>query len=163
MPTIDAPKTLSVQSEPAAEKASNKAAALAADPAAEPAANAIRLQSMEDLIALCDAQRDVALKLSLSRYLRPAGFGDKQIALGLTPEAPKDLIPDLTRKLFEWTGERWQLRLDPDADAPTLEEKAMMEKDAEFREAENHPLVRAVKQHFPGAAIVDIQKREPAK
>jgi len=65
----------------------------------------------------------------------------------------------LTRKLADWTGERWLVALVQGATGPTLAEQAAAREAERLSGVAAHPLVRKVMEKFPGAKIVDI--REP--
>ena len=48
-------------------------------------------QSFEDVVALIDARRDIALKLDVEKYLRPISFRPGAIAFEPAPGAPANL------------------------------------------------------------------------
>jgi DNA polymerase-3 subunit gamma/tau len=132
-------------------------------PAPRPApADAPRLASFADVVALARAKRDVQLTQALERDVRLSRFEPGRVEFSLIEGAPPALVQTLSRKLSEWTGERWMVALAPGATAPTLREVA------EAREAEKlsgvaaHPVVRKVLERFPGARIVEVRGPEPA-
>jgi len=142
--------------EPVAAEALPLPLPLPSPPAAGP-----RLASLEDVVALARAKRDIQLVDSLERQVRLERFEQGSIAFTPAEGAASGLAQTLARRLQEWTGERWMVALVAGSTAPTLREAA------EAREAERasgaaaHPLVRKVLDRFKGARIVDVRRPEP--
>jgi len=119
-------------------------------------------RSFEDVAALAGHQRDIRLKLALEENVRLVSFRPGHIELNLLDDAPGDLANQLGNKLNAWTGQRWMVSVSDDPGAPTLGEQRR-EREAEMRaEVEQHPLVRQVFQHFPGAEIVGVSELDQA-
>ena len=142
-----------------AERSTQRVAAAAT---AEAPASAPRLQRFEDVVALARSRRDIKLVQALEQDVRLERFDHGSIAFSLIEGASPGLAQTLSRRLQEWTGERWMVGLAAGATAPTLRERA------EAREAERasgaaaHPLVQKVLERFKGARIVDVRVPEAA-
>jgi DNA polymerase III subunit gamma/tau len=141
----------------------------AAEPApAEPArpplslAPGVRLASFEDAVALARAKRDIQLVDSLEREVRLARFEQGSIAFTTVEGAASGLAQTLSRRLQEWTGERWMVALVAGSTAPTLREAAEAREAERASGAASHPLVRKVLDRFKGARIVDVRQPEVA-
>jgi len=141
----------------ASGSAAAQAPASVAAPAAAAAAPQMRLARFEDLVALAGEKRDVALKRALERDVRLVHFEDGHVEFALVEGASKTLAGDLARRLQEWTGRRWVVSIARESDTPTLHEKAEAEAAERLSGVAAHPLVQAVMQRFPGAAIVDVR------
>ena len=87
-----------------------------------PHSTAPQLESFADVVAIAGRDRDLKLKHSLETYVRPIRFEPGQIEMALTEHAPRDLVGELSKKLEEWTGQRWMIAVGRDADARTIEE-----------------------------------------
>ncbi|WP_334161021.1 DNA polymerase III subunit gamma/tau [Phenylobacterium sp.] len=124
--------------------------------AAEPAAT---LQSFEDVLALIDRRRDVALKLDVERYVRPISFRPGAIEYEPAPGAPANLAQRLVGRLKEWTGERWLIVAQGGGGAESLWEKQKREEREVRAQIEQDPFVRSVLETFPGAEIVSIRNQ----
>ena len=123
-------------------------------PAAPPP---VRLNRLEDLVALAAAKRDIQLKTALERDIHLVRFDEGSIEFSLAPGAPQTLPQALMRKLREWTGAHWVVALSRDPGAPTLAEQAKA-RDSETRsDIERDPLVRSVLAQFPGARVVAVR------
>jgi len=118
-----------------------------------------RLETFAGLVALAREKRDVQLLQALERQVRPARFEPGRFEFSLVEGASPALAQELTRKLADWTGERWLVALVQGATGPTLAEQAAAREAERLSGVAAHPLVRKVMEKFPGAKIVDI--REP--
>ncbi len=77
--------------------------------------------------------------------------------------APRDLVNRIGPLLSEWTGRRWTVVATFDSPGhPTLQDQDEEIKARVRREAEAHPLVKAVLATFPGARIKEVRNTTPA-
>ncbi len=136
------------------------AQALSAPPRSPPPATAPRLASFDDVVALARAKRDIQLVQALERDVRLARFEKGSIAFTPVEGAEPGLAQTLSRRLQEWTGERWMVALVADSTAPTSRERAQAREAERASDAASHPLVRKVLERFKGARIVDVRRPE---
>lgn len=126
--------------------------------AAEPdAAPEIVLKSMLDIVALAEQHRDMAFKVQVKRYIRLVSIEPGRLEIGLTDEAPRTLVTDLTSRLKTWTGRPWFVTLSREAGAQTLAEAETARREDAFTDARNDPDVAAILNRFPGARIIDVR------
>jgi DNA polymerase-3 subunit gamma/tau len=124
-------------------------------PATEPMA---ALKTFEDMMALIDRRRDIALKLDIERYVRPISFRPGAIEYEPAPGAPANLAQRLVGRLKEWTGERWLIAAQGGGGAESQWERQKREEREVRARIEQDPFVLAVMATFPGAEIVGIRK-----
>ena len=117
-----------------------------------------RLARFDDVIALARSKRDIQLVQSLERDVRLSRFEQGSIAFTLVEGAESGLAQTLSRRLQEWTGERWMVALVPGSAAPTLRETAQAREAERTSNAASHPLVQKVLDRFKGARIVDVRR-----
>ena len=123
-------------------------------PAKDPVAS---LSTFEDMLALIEKRRDIALKLDVERYVRPISFRPGAIEYESAPGAPANLAQRLVARLKEWTGERWLIAAHGGGGAESAwERQRRQERDARA-EIEADPFVRDVMAAFPGAEIVGVR------
>jgi len=72
--------------------------------------------------------------------------------------AESGLAQTLSRRLQEWTGERWMVALVGGSSAPTLRETSQAREAERTSNAASHPLVQKVLDRFKGARIVDVRR-----
>ena len=134
-------------------------AATAALPSPLPAAApAVRLERLEDVVALAAAKRDISLKTALETDVHLVRFDEGSIEFSLAPEASPQLPQLLMRKLGEWTGQRWVVALSRDPGAPSLRQQAKARESETRSGIEADPLVASVLAAFPGARIVTVRQ-----
>ncbi len=129
-----------------------------APPPPSPSPAAVRLARFDDVIALARSKRDIQLVQSLERDVRLARFEQGSIAFTLVEGAESGLAQTLSRRLQEWTGERWMVALVPGSTAPTLRETTQAREAERTSNAASHPLVQKVLDRFKGARIVDVRR-----
>jgi DNA polymerase-3 subunit gamma/tau len=149
-----------VRSEPAPVRSEPAPVRSAPPPPSLAAAVAPRLVRFEDVIALARSKRDIQLVQSLERDVRLARFEQGSIAFTLVDGAEPGLAQTLSRRLQEWTGERWMVALVPGSTAATLRETAQAREAERTSDAASHPLVQKVLDRFKGARIVDVRRPE---
>jgi DNA polymerase-3 subunit gamma/tau len=132
--------------------AANAAPALSLEPqpAAAPAPRAL---TFADVVALAGARHEVMLYAHLRQSVHLVRFAPPIIEMRLEPEAPRDLAPRLAALLEAETNRRWTIALSGAAGEPTID-AVEREAEASTRQSVNdHPLVRAIFETFPGARI----------
>jgi DNA polymerase-3 subunit gamma/tau len=127
-----------------------------AAPAQQPA-----LRKFDDIVALIDARRDIALKLDVERYVRLISFRTGAIAFEPAPGAPSNLAQRLSARLKEWTGQPWLVAAEGGGGAETLAELRARELEVARAEALADPFVRQVMEVFPGAEVTEIRNLAP--
>jgi DNA polymerase III subunit gamma/tau len=140
--------------------AATEPAPLASAQPSPPAAVTPRLARFDDVVALARSKRDIQLTQSLERDVRLARFEPGSIAFTLIEGAESGLAQTLSRRLQEWTGERWMVALVPGSSAPTLRETTQAREVERTNSATSHPLVQKVLDRFKGARIVDVRRPE---
>ncbi len=108
-------------------------------------------------MALADEKRDLKLKHALSEQVRLVRFRPGHLELNPLGTAPKELGQELMRKLKTWTGRVWIVALSGEEGASPL---GVQRREREAREIErirDHPEVKQVLQHFPGARIAAVR------
>ena len=131
------------------------AVAAAPAPASVPA---VRLNRLEDVVALAAEKRDLQLKRALECDVHLVRFDEGSIEFSLAPNASPSLLQNLMRKLSEWTGQRWVVTLSRDPGAPTLKQQSDARADRQRSGVEADPLVRSVLDAFPGAKLVAVRR-----
>ncbi len=123
------------------------------------------LNTFEEMLALIEKKRDIALKLDVERYVRPISFRPGAIEYESAPGAPANLAQRLVGRLKDWTGERWLIAAQGGGGAESLWERQKREEREVRKQIEQDPFVLAVMQTFPGAEIVGVRtlaQPEPA-
>ena len=115
------------------------------------------LNTFEDMLALIEKKRDIALKLDVERFVRPISFRPGAIEYEPAPGAPTNLAQRLVGRLKDWTGERWLIAAQGGGGAESLWERQKREEREVRAQIEQDPFVLAVMKTFPGAEIVGVR------
>jgi DNA polymerase-3 subunit gamma/tau len=142
------------------EPAREEASASAADDDEPQPAPLPELKSFEDVVVLAEAKRDLKLKHALLEQVRLVHFKPGNIEINPLPHAQRELGQELMRKLKAWTGRVWIVAVSDEEGAAPL---GVQRREREARDIEavrEHPAVKEVMQHFPGARIASVRPVE---
>ena len=117
----------------------------------------VDINSIADIAALADTNRDMQFKILLKRYVRPVRIQTGKVEVSLTEDAPKLLLNDLSARLKEWTGRNWIVSLSREEGGPTLFELEEQHRESVLSDARSDPAVAAILSKFPGAKIIDVR------
>jgi DNA polymerase-3 subunit gamma/tau len=116
-------------------------------------------QSYEEVVALVAQNREAILFAHLERNVRPVRFESGRLEINPSEHAPRNLSGRLAALLTEWTGRRWIVAISSEAGEPSIAERRAADKQRALAAAEAHPLVKAVRQQFPGSEIAAVRER----
>jgi DNA polymerase III subunit gamma/tau len=150
-------KPETVRAEAAPVESENPASTSADDEVDEPATPLPELKSFEDVVALAEAKRDLKLKHALMEQVRLVRFKPGTIELNPLPQAPRELGQNLMRKLKDWTGRVWIVAFSDEQGAVPLGVQRREKEAREIEQVKEHPAVKEVMQHFPGARIAAVR------
>jgi len=129
---------------------------VAAPAIAEPVEE-VAVGSLEDMVALAEKYRDIAMKVQIRTNVRLVRIEPGRLEISLTPDASPSLPGELIKKLTDWTGAKWSVALSREEGAPTLSERETARRDALVSDARQDPDVAAILARFPGARITDVR------
>jgi DNA polymerase III subunit gamma/tau len=115
------------------------------------------LKSFEDVVALAEAKRDLKLKHALTEQVRLVKFKPGTIEINPLPQAPRELGQILMRKLKAWTGRVWIVAVSDEEGASPLGVQRREKEASAIAAIRDHPAVKEVMQHFPGARIAAVR------
>jgi DNA polymerase-3 subunit gamma/tau len=142
---------------PAPQTVSAKAPADRGEAGGEAQSAARSFASFEDIVAHAAQLRDIKLKSALEEKVELVKFGPGYLELHLLDGAPKNLAPDLARKLQAWSGERWIVSLSEEQGLPPLGVRKREGEARALEEIRKHPAVKNVMHHFPDAQIKSVR------
>jgi DNA polymerase-3 subunit gamma/tau len=122
------------------------------------AAPKIELRTVQDIVALAQANNAPLLKTTIETSLRLVRLEPGILEFTPTPNAPRTLAGDLSQKLKDWTGIRWAVTVAREGGQPTIAEQKRQARTETFERAAQEPMVRAVLDRFPGAEIQGVRR-----
>lgn len=121
--------------------------------ASEDEAVAHKLESLSDVVALCEANRQAKLAGQLIHTVHLVRFEHGRIEIRPKKGTPQDVAGNLGAFLKAQTGERWVVSISNDAGEPTLHEQTISK-------ASEDPFVKSILDSFPGAVIERVRTVE---
>jgi DNA polymerase-3 subunit gamma/tau len=135
----------------------------AIQPAVQPAPEAtVKVASLNDIVALADAARDMPFKIGLKNYVRLVRIEPGKLEINLNEDAPRTLLTDIQNRLSKWTNTRWLVTVSREEGGQTLAEIETQKRESAMMDAKADPAVAAILAKFPGAKIIDIRIPEAA-
>ncbi|MEL7343996.1 MAG: DNA polymerase III subunit gamma/tau, partial [Pseudomonadota bacterium] len=119
-----------------------------------------RFARFESVLDLIRAKKDMLLEVEVQKYVRLVSYSPGRIEFTPTIDAPGNLAQKLGSQLQRWTGVRWAIIVSDGGTAATIDEAKDAADQRSKAEAREHPIVAAVFQAFPGAAITAITTPE---
>jgi DNA polymerase-3 subunit gamma/tau len=128
--------------------------------AAQPQATIATLPAMpatlQDIHKLAEERREMRLAIEIDANIRLVRLEPGRIECQLRPGTPEDFPGRLRAGLSQWTGRQWQIVVVNAGGAPSLLEQRQATEQQTRETAAGHPLVQAVLNAFPGAAITRV-------
>lgn len=118
-------------------------------------------QTLEEIVALAEQDRDLMLRRALSEQVRPVRVSPGQVEIRLLEGAPRTLANDLAKKLEAWTGQRWMVAVSDEEGGKTIGEVRREREAEELATIKQHASVRAVLERFPEAEITAVRPTAP--
>ena len=140
--------------------AQNPTASPAPSPQAETAPNA-EMRVFKDLnavAALAAELREGILQAFIENQIRIVRFEPGHIEFNAGADAARENVQRLRAFLEEHSGVSWSVALSRAEGAPTIAEKRAGENAKAVANAADHPLVKAVLETFPGAAVEAVRQ-----
>ncbi|PAL21986.1 DNA polymerase III subunit gamma/tau [Acetobacter syzygii] len=114
-------------------------------------------RTWREAVALVKDQREAILHGQLRHAAHLISFTQGRIVLRFERGVPGDVIPQLRRVLNRATGISWQIETGVEEGEPTLDAQGAEVIQFRRREAEAHPLVRAILNAFPDAELGEVR------
>jgi DNA polymerase III subunit gamma/tau len=115
-------------------------------------------EDLQQVAQLADEKREAILRANIINNVHLVHFEPGRIEVGLGEHGKRELPYEMAKFLSENTSRRWVVTVSNEAGAPTLQQQWDADKASQRAQASEHPLVKAVLETFPGAAIDDVQK-----
>jgi DNA polymerase III subunit gamma/tau len=117
----------------------------------------VTIASLADITMLADKHRDIHFKLLVEKYVGLVKIESGRLDINMRDGAPKTLAGDISKRLSDWSGQRWMVSVSAEGGSATIDEAARSRRDGLFSDAKADPAVAAVLAQFPGARIVDVK------
>ena len=120
----------------------------------------IEIKSFEDLIKICEQKREMQLKYELETNVNLVKFEKKRIEISFNDKIEKNFIKDITKRLFEWTNERWIISLSKEKGNLSIKDNKIKTINKEINEFKATPLYEKIRNSFPDAKLLNVKKNK---
>ena len=120
----------------------------------------IQIKSFQDIIDQTHKEKEIQLKYDLERNVKLVNFNKGTIDISFNEKLNKNFIKNLTEKLILWTGERWIISLSKNANAKSIYEKNLENKNNRIEQFKKSNVAEDVKKNFPDAKLIDLKEEE---
>ena len=120
----------------------------------------IEITSFENLINLCNENKELKLKYELETNVSLVSFVDKKIEISFNENLDKDFVKELSLKLYEWTGQRWIIAFSKEIGELSKKQKEDIEKSKIIEEVKKKDVYKKILETFPDAELIDVKLKD---
>ena len=120
----------------------------------------IEIKSFEDLIKICEQKREIQLRYELETNVNLVKFEKNRIEISFNDKIEKNFIKDITKRLFEWTNERWIISLSKEKGNLSIKDNKIKTINKEINEFKATPLYEKIRNSFPDAKLLNVKKNK---
>ncbi len=118
-----------------------------------------KIKNFNDLIELCDVNKEVKLKYELVNNVNLVHFENGRIEISVNEKLEKDFIKILSSKLLEWTKERWMISLSSKLGEKSKKESNEIDKKKKIEEEKETDEYKKILKTFSDAELIEIKKK----
>mgnify|MGYP001314279619 CR=1 FL=1 len=118
----------------------------------------LKIESLEDLIVLCEQKKELKIKYELENNLRLVSFKNQNIEISFNSNLDKAFVKELSAKLLEWTNTRWIIAFSKENGFPTLKERKKNLQENLLKNEEKSQLSKDIKKIFPDAELLKVEE-----
>ena len=116
--------------------------------------------SFEDLITLSSTKKEIQLKYDLENNVNLIKFSEGKIDISFNEKLDKNFVRNLSKKLLEWTGNRWVITLAKQEGQKTFSELKELKKKELFDQEKKSEIYKKFKNVFSDAELLEVKKKD---
>jgi len=116
------------------------------------------INSFDDLLKVCALKKEIKLKYELEKNVNLVSFEDQRIEISFNDKLDKDLIKNLSLKLYEWTKNRWIITLSKTKGQPSKNEEEINLKKKLIESVKNSLIYKETLEKFSDAELIDVKE-----
>ena len=121
------------------------------------ASNEIRIESLNELINICSANKEIKLKHELEKNVNLVKFENGRIEISFNDNLDKNFVKDLSAKLLEWTKQRWIISLSKNKGEASIKDKEKNRKKELIENMKKSDVYKTMLDYFPDAELIDVK------
>ena len=122
--------------------------------------NYLSLESLENLIQLCNFKKEIKLKYELENNVNLVSFSMGRIEIAFNEKLDKDFIKELSTKLYDWTNKRWIISLSKKEGQISKKQEEKNKKVLLFNKTKKSHIYKKVLDFLPDAELIDVQEKD---
>ncbi len=119
-----------------------------------------KVLSFEDLITLSSTKKEIQLKYDLENNVNLIKFSEGKIDISFNEKLDKNFVRNLSKKLLEWTGNRWVITLAKQEGQKTFSELKELKKKELFDQEKKSEIYKKFKNVFSDAELLEVKKKD---
>tara|TARA_B100001057_G_scaffold473184_1_gene537304 strand:+ start:37 stop:1701 length:1665 start_codon:yes stop_codon:yes gene_type:complete len=119
--------------------------------------NKVFIRSFNELVDLCSVKKEMEIKYELEKNVHLVKFENGRIEISFNDNLNKNFVKNLSKKLLEWTNQRWIISFSKDKGDLSIKDKAKNEKIELINDLKKSELYKKVLEHFPDADLIDVK------
>ena len=119
-----------------------------------------KVLSFEDLITLASTKKEIQLKYDLENNVNLIKFSEGKIDISFNEKLDKNFVRNLSKKLLEWTGNRWVITLAKQEGQKTFSELKELKKKELFDQEKKSEIYKKFKNVFSDAELLEVKKKD---
>jgi len=101
-------------------------------------------------------KKEIKLKYELERNVNLVNFEKQKIEISFNENLDKQLIKNLSSKLYEWTNERWIILLSKNTGNLSIKEEEKNLKLKKLKKLEESETYKKILENFKDAELIDV-------
>ena len=119
--------------------------------------NEVDIKSFNELVDLCSAKKEMELKYELEKNVNLVKFESGRLEISFNDNLNKDFVKNLSRKLLEWTNQRWIISFSKDRGDISIKDKEKNKQKELIEDSKKSDLYKTVLEYFPDADLIDVK------
>ena len=120
----------------------------------------IKINSFEELINICNNNKEIHLKYELENHVNLVSFDPQKIEISFNENLNKNFVKDLSAKLYEWTDLRWIIAFSKKKGNETRKQIDKNSKSKILQEAKMREKYKKMLDLFSDAELIDVESIE---
>ena len=120
----------------------------------------LEINNFEDLIETCVQKKEMKLKYELENNVNLVSFSNMNIEISFNDKLNKSFIKDLSKKLYDWTKNRWLISFSKEKGTMSVKEKKNSLKEKKIIDYKSSNEYKNLLKTLPDIKLIDIEKRD---
>ncbi len=119
-----------------------------------------KISSIEELILLLSRKKEIQLKYDLENNVNLIKFSEGKIDISINENLDKNFVRNLSKKLHEWTGNRWLITLEKKRGQKTFSELQDIKRKEFLDREKKGEIYQKFKNIFPDVELLEVKKED---